>query len=83
MEIKEFIENFADQFEETDASLFTPETNFRELEEWSSLSTLSILAMVDEEYDVQLKVDDMRKTNTIQELFDLVKSTLDVRQGNL
>lgn len=83
MEIKEFIENFADQFEETDASLFTPETNFRELEEWSSLSTLSILAMVDEEYDVQLKVDDMRKTNTIQELFDLVKSTLDVRQGRL
>lgn len=74
MEIKEFIENFADQFEDTDAAVFTPETKFRDLDEWSSLAALSILAMVDEEYDVQLKADEMRKTNTIQELFDLVNS---------
>lgn len=74
MEITEFIENFADQFEDTDASVFTPETKFRELEEWSSLSALSILAMIDEEYDVQVKADEMRKTNTIQELFYLVNN---------
>lgn len=74
MEINNFIENFAAQFEDTDATVFTPETKFRELDEWSSLTALSILAMVDEEYDVQLKADDMRKTNTIQELFDLVRS---------
>lgn len=77
MEIKEFINNFADQFEDTDAAAFTPETKFRELDEWSSLTALSILAMVDEEYDVQLKADEMRKTNTIHELFDLVKSHKD------
>ena len=73
MEIKEFIENFAAQFEDTDASLFTPDTKFRELEEWSSLTALSILAMVDEEYDVQLKGEDMRKANTLGELFEIVK----------
>lgn len=77
MEINDFINNFAEQFEDTDSSVFTPETNFRELEEWSSLMALSIIAMVDEEYDVQLKADDMRKTNTIQELFDLVNKHLD------
>ena len=74
MEIKEFIETFADQFDDTDASVFTPETNFRELDEWSSLMALSIIAMVDEEYDVTLKGDDMRSANTIQDLFDTVKS---------
>lgn len=74
MKIKEFIENFADQFEDTDASVFTPATKFRELDEWSSLSALSILAMIDEEYDVQVKANEMRKTNTIQELFDLVNN---------
>lgn len=74
MEIKEFIENFAAQFEDTDVAVFTPETKFRELDEWSSLLALSILAMVDEEYDVQLKAEEMRKTNTVQELFDLVCS---------
>ena len=77
MEIKEFIENFANQFEDTDTSVFTPKTKFRELDEWSSLTALSILAMVDEEYDVQLKADEMRKANTIQELFDLVKANKD------
>lgn len=76
MEIKDFIANFADQFENTEASVFTPETKFRELDEWSSLLALSILAMVDEEYDVQLKGEEMRATNTIQELFDLVESKL-------
>ena len=74
MEINNFIENFAAQFEDTDASVFTPDVKFRELEEWASLTALSILAMVDEEYDVQLKADVMRQANTIQELFDLVKS---------
>lgn len=76
MEIKDFIANFADQFENTEANVFTPETKFRELDEWSSLLALSILAMVDEEYDVQLKGEEMRATNTIQELFDLVSSKL-------
>lgn len=76
MGIKDFIANFADQFEDTEANAFTPETKFRELDEWSSLLALSILAMVDEEYDVQLKGEEMRATNTIQELFDLVSSKL-------
>ena len=74
MDFKKFVENFAEQFEDTDASVFTAETKYRELEEWSSLIALSILAMVDEEYDIQLKADEMRQTNTIQELFDLVSS---------
>lgn len=77
MEIKSFIEIFAEQFEDTDASVFSAETKYRELDEWSSLMALSILAMVDEEYDVQLKGEEMRATNTIQELYDLVASKLD------
>ncbi len=74
MEINEFIANFADQFDETDASVFTPETKFRELEEWSSLIALSVIAMVDEEYDVTLKGDDMRAAVTIEDLFNAVKA---------
>ena len=77
MEITEFIENFANQFDDTDASVFIPETKFRELDEWSSLIALGVLAMVDEEYDVQLKADQMRKANTVQELFDIVKALKD------
>ena len=74
MELKTFIENFAAQFDETDASVFTAETKFRELDEWSSLLALSIIAMIDEVYDVQLKGEEMRAAKTVQELFDLVTS---------
>lgn len=76
MEMKEFIANFADQFDEIDVETLTAETNFRNLDEWSSLVALSVIAMVDDEYEVELKADEMRKTNTIQELFDLVNSKL-------
>ena len=76
MEIKEFVENFAAQFDETDASVFTAETRFRDLEEWSSLIGLSIIAMVDEEYDVTLKGDDIKTSNTIQDIFEKVQSKL-------
>lgn len=72
--LNEFVELFAEQFEETDARLFTPETKFRELEEWSSLIALSVIAMVDEEFDVALKGDDIRAAVTIKDLFDTVKS---------
>ena len=74
MEIKEFIENFAEQFEDTDASEIKAETIFKELDEWSSLIALSVIAMVDEEYDVAIKGDDIRNSNTVEDLFNVVKS---------
>ena len=74
MELNEFVAHFAEQFEDTEKSVFTPETKFRELEEWSSIMALSIIAMVDEEYDVTLKGAEMKAANTIAELFEIVKT---------
>ncbi|MBR4729874.1 MAG: acyl carrier protein [Prevotella sp.] len=74
MDLKEFITNFADQFDDTDPSVFTAETNFHNLDEWSSLIALSIIAMVDEEYDVTLKGDDIKNAQTIEDLFNTVKA---------
>ncbi len=74
MELQEFIKNFANQFEETDSSVFTKDTVFKDLDEWSSLMALSIIAMVDEEYGVTLKGDDIRTANTLEDLFNIVKN---------
>lgn len=76
MEINEFVQNFAEQFDETDAAVFTPELAFRELEEWSSFLALGIMAMIKSEYDVAISADEMRNANTIQELFDTVQKHL-------
>lgn len=74
MEIKEFIEKFAEIFDDTDASTLTPETNFRELDEWSSPSALGVIALADEEFDIELTGAEMRKAKTIKDLFDLLNS---------
>lgn len=73
MELNEFVENFANQFDETDPSEISATTDFRTLDEWSSLTALSIIAMVDEEYDVTLKGDDIKNAVTVEDLFNTVK----------
>jgi acyl carrier protein len=73
MDIQLFIQNVTDQFDEINVEL-TPETNFRQVEGWTSLVALLVITMVDEEYGIVLPPEEMRKTNTIQELFDLVAS---------
>lgn len=74
MELKDFVENFAQQFDETDASEIKADTVFKELDEWSSLIALSVIAMVDEEYEITLKGEDIRNSTTVEDLFNAVKA---------
>jgi acyl carrier protein len=76
MELNVFVAQFADQFFNTDISVFKPETKFRDLDEWSSLMALSVIAMVDEEYGIALQGNDMKAAVTIEDLFNIVKSKL-------
>lgn len=74
MEIQKFIQLLAEQYDDIDADLLTPETNFKELEAWSSLVALSIIAMVDEEYGVVLKGDDIKTHQKIIDLYNTILS---------
>lgn len=76
MELNEFVEKFAEQFDDTDPSEIKADTRFRDIDEWSSLVGLSVIAMVDEECNVLLKGEDMRQANTPAELFEIVKSKM-------
>ena len=72
MEIKEFVKHFADQFDDTDPSEISAETSFRDLDEWSSLIGLSVLNMIEKKCGVNITFDDMRKANTVQDLYEIV-----------
>jgi acyl carrier protein len=76
MEINNFIEKFAEIFEDTDTSVFSAQTEYRNLDEYSSIIGLSIIGMVDEEYNVMLKGEDLRNATTIGDLFNIVKSKM-------
>lgn len=71
---EDFLINFANQFDDTDPSKITLETRFKDLDEWSSLLALSIIAMCDEEYDIKIKGDDIKNANTVEDLFYIVDS---------
>jgi len=74
MNIEQFIEYFADLFDDTDRDTIQATTRFKDLEEWSSLVALSVIAMIDEEYDTEFKGDDIRNSNTVEDLYKIVKS---------
>lgn len=74
--LEEFVALFAEQFEETDANEITATTAFHDLDEWSSLVGLSVIAMVDEEFDVALKGDDIKGFVTVEDLYKRVIAKL-------
>ena len=71
--MEKFIELFANLFDETDINVFTPQTKFKELEEWSSLIALSVILMVDEEYGITIEGKDIENVGTIEELFNTIE----------
>lgn len=71
--MKNFIEHFAEAIDIENVELLTPETEFRELDEWSSLAALSIIAMYDEEYDKTVNGNAIREAETIEDLYNLTK----------
>lgn len=74
MELTEFISQFADLFEDTDTSVFTGNTRFRDLEEWNSFLALGVMAMIKSNYDVAITAQEMRNAVTINDLFLQVNS---------
>ena len=74
--LEEFVALFAEQFDDTDPGEITATTVFHDLDEYSSLIGLSIIAMADEEFDVALKGDDVKNSVTVEDLYNRVISKL-------
>lgn len=70
--LEDFLTLFAEQFDDTDASEINSDTVFKELDEWSSLIALSVIAMVDEEFDITIKGDEIRNSKTVEDLYNAV-----------
>ncbi|MDR1399619.1 MAG: acyl carrier protein [Treponema sp.] len=82
MEIERFIDLFAAEFDETDRSVFTAETEFKALEEWDSMLALIIMTMVDNKYGVTLRANDLKKAITIKDLFETIHAYRPNNTGN-
>ena len=76
MSINDFIVAIEQEFEDLESGTLNSQTNYRDIEGWSSMHALIIIALVDSEYDVLLSGDDLKNTSTIQDLFEIVTSKI-------
>lgn len=74
MELNEFVEKFAEQFEDTDPSEITAETNYRELDEWSSLMGMVIIAFVKTEMGKTVTGDELKACKSVEQLYNHIMS---------
>ncbi len=74
MNIDNFIGNCAGEFDETPVEAFVPTTEFKTLEEWNSLTALSVISMIDDQYNKTITGADLRGSKTLEDLFNLVAS---------
>ena len=74
MELNEFVANFADQFDETDVDEIQASTVFHDLDEWSSLTGMGIIAFVKTEYGKTITGKELRECETVEDVFNLVAS---------
>lgn len=76
MSLDEFVELFADQFDDTDPSEITSETYFRELEEWSSLTGLAVINIVSKKCNVKIQPEEFKACEMVEDVYRLIQSKL-------
>lgn len=72
MELKDFVANFANQFEDTDPNEITADAKFHDFDEWDSLIALAVLNMTEKKYGKKITFDEMKKCVTVIDLFNLI-----------
>ena len=72
MEIKEFIEKFAEMLELENVESLTPDMEFRNLDEWSSISVMEFIVLADDEFDKHVTDAEIKMCSSIQDLYNLI-----------
>lgn len=70
----DFLENFRNQFEDTDPADIELSTVYKDLDEWSSIVSFAVIAMVKVEYDKTVTGAEIRHCNTVEDLYNLIVS---------
>ena len=74
MKLNEFVANFAEQFDDTDASEIQPNTEFHDLDEWFSLTGMGVIAMAKTEYGKSITGAELKACKTVEDVFNLIKN---------
>ena len=76
MDLNEFVSKVEAEIEDLEVGSLTADKDYREIEQWSSMYALILIAMIDTEYDVTLSGEDLKQSKTVRDLYEIVKSKL-------
>jgi acyl carrier protein len=74
--IEEFIQKLEAEFEDLEPGKLKPESNFRDVFEWNSINALILIALIKTEYNVSINAEDIQKSKTVNDIFEIVKSRM-------
>ena len=73
MEEEKFLKQFISQFDDEPTGV-TMDTDFRDIDDWDSLTALGIISMIDDEYSVKLSGEELKSSKTVMDIFNIVKT---------
>jgi acyl carrier protein len=73
MEEEKFLKQFISQFDDEPTGV-TMDTDFRDIDDWDSLTALGIISMIDDEYNVKLSGEELKSSKTVMDIFNIVKT---------
>lgn len=73
MDVQNFIEKFAEAID-VEATELTAETEFRNLDAWDSVAYISVIAMMDEEYDIQIEMPTFKTLKTVGAIAEYIEN---------
>jgi acyl carrier protein len=74
MDLINFFHLFCEELDDTDISTIDILTDFKNIDEWDSLLAFSIIACIDDEFDVLLTGSDIIASTSIEDLYNCVIS---------
>ena len=74
--IEKFKQKFSEAIEEELILQLEPNASFKNIESWDSFSGMSIISMIDEEFGITIRAEEMARINTLEELYDLLLNRL-------
>lgn len=73
MEEEKFLKQFISQFDDEPIEV-TMDTDFRDIDDWDSLTALGIISMIDDEYSVKLSGEELKSSKTVMDIFNIIKT---------
>jgi acyl carrier protein len=75
MDLNNFISKLKEQYLGNQIFI-EPSTKFREISGWDSMTGMTILFMIEEEYGVKVENETFKKLITVEELFEYIKESV-------